>query len=351
MAQGVYTRQKRFTFVEKTIGEVGDGKRHCLEVTGTTREKADQLAEIYYRVNDARVTEGYLEGSFTDGGNTYYHKASFPNVAAPSEKYLYSSVASDTQHSRSYTASKFFTDPLEPEPMAWSTRFTETEEFGNVLRFRFANIETALWENGDGLDVCIYDFEVYESIAQMLNGYSDGWVSTYVAIDEDFYKFRTGFSIWMLNVVGSPAIGNGIQWTDHDDMSSYFDPPTSDSVFLFQIGQEVAWVDDDGSGNPLSAGNRIFVSLFFYAATAGFFPMSICSDRPESGYDDTGYYFKLALQSGTPKAKIYATLLGAPASVSFPDGLDFTITPTEWWPYAKDSPPVPVWDTATGLHL
>jgi hypothetical protein len=59
MAQGVYTRQKRITFVEKDISEVGDGTAYPLFAT------LDQIAEVYYRVKDAYYTGGQFTWDIT----------------------------------------------------------------------------------------------------------------------------------------------------------------------------------------------------------------------------------------------------------------------------------------------
>jgi len=59
MPQGVFTRMKRITFVEKSASEVGDQTKYPLQVT------LDQIAEVYYRVKDAYYTGGQFTWDIT----------------------------------------------------------------------------------------------------------------------------------------------------------------------------------------------------------------------------------------------------------------------------------------------
>jgi hypothetical protein len=70
------------------------------------------------------------------------------------------------------------------------------------------------------------------------------------------------------------------------------------------------------------------------------------------GYDWSAYakpicQYILRLESGDATCQVYF----AADAWSEESGLDFIHEATEWWPYAKDSPAVAVWDAGTGALL
>ena len=292
MAKGVYTRNKRVTFVKKTAEEVGDGTDFPILVT------LDQLAEIMYRVKDAKIIQGSTVQTDTYDEETFISSVSIL-AGAPAEQ-----LASDPVL-RGYVERQ----------SASSLPTSLLSEFYTVGDAYFRDIlddERALW-----LPVFTGGFGYYGS------------------------EFRTAFSF-----------SAGERWppssAPYRGISS--EPDERGYSIRIQFSGDVAWTGDGDS--PFNLTSQLYLGVTFGAYEWRFFPSASCSTvlggEPYGGdtcNESTPLYFKIQLAGGV--------LLSCPIYAASPDisGYDWIIAATEWWPYAKNSPATAVWDVNNGSKL
>jgi hypothetical protein len=285
MSAGVFTADLRFTFVDKTAGEVGDGTAYPMEVTW------DQIAEIFYRVKDAWFTGGSAEWKVT--GSTVSISAP---TTAPTNRRL--DVSASTYQQRGYC--KLGSD----------------------------DYNGATYNSGTGSyysDIAASEYGIWRSAWKTphIDAFSFG--------QDDFNGTQSSNSQWW----GTSYVGVGVKAeVKRGDSVAVVKLDPADGLFAatnkFYLEIEMLWTDyypvpyfggtnkyDDGYGNDWSA----------YAAP-------ICR-------------YILRLESGDATCQVYF----AADAWSEESGLDFIHEATEWWPYAKDSPAVAVWDAGTGAKL
>lgn len=138
------------------------------------------------------------------------------------------------------------------------------------------------------------------------------------------------------------------------------------------VSNEVAFV---GASSPFDPNARLFLKVkaggdfYLWGYLDGSFRPANCvaiSTWPSGiNYAVGAYNFPPAseitqrlvfkLKDSAPSCPFYGTaIVGYP--YSYLDGTiqgteDFVIEAKEWWPYAKDSPPVPIWNTTNGAKL
>jgi hypothetical protein len=319
MSNGVFTRMKRFTFVEKTLAEVGDGTAYPLKAT------ADQVAEVFYRVKDAWFTSGEVDLGTTG-------KISVYGTLAVGDPFVFG--GGGDYRERAYGVQKDF--DWANEDYYFQDAYTS-----GIPDFAYAyDIDTkerALFQPDDG-DVSINYAQAPTSLFIQPDVEFDANVTNYPEI-----TFRCGFS-HLHNCDSLPTASYGIY--AYPEGSSPTDATETKSSVVFS-GQ-VAWVDVNGSGNPIDPLNELYIgvrfsALTFYGSSAP--PLWIGTD--DDYYTDPLYCdFVIELASSTLRCPMYCDIIGG-----FTSSSDFVMTAKEWWPYAKDSPAVPVWDTDTGLKL
>jgi len=109
----------------------------------------------------------------------------------------------------------------------------------------------------------------------------------------------------------------------------------------------VAWVDDNGTGNPFDPLNSLYVGLLFRMQGLGSYVQ--VSTKKAAPLDTTaGIRLVFEMASGSPSCDLYRNGSSAVTSVS---GSDLVITAQKWWPYAKENPAEPVWDDTSGAKL
>lgn len=293
----------RVKFVEKTAGEVGDGKAWPLLVT------LPQLMEIIYRIKDSEFSGAVTEtwsGIVNAIGFSGTPTAELVSAAHTSEFY-------DWFVRRGYSA----IDVTGAADFFGAAYSVDAGSLGGLAAsgdyYDVGSDERALWIGGT---------------AVKFNGASE---------------WRTGFSHAFIGD-GSPP--------DLDPLPShYLAYHQLDGVYFgaeasLVFNGQVAWVDVAESGNPLDPANELYLGLEFRAsdvAYVGNYNFSTNSVSASSTVS-TGVEFELELSNSVVLAcPIYVYTAGGGASYSG----SIRCTATEWWPYAT---PVglPAWDSDNG---
>lgn len=353
MSKGVFTRMKRFKFVKKTALEVGDGTAFPMEVT------PDQLAEIGYRVRDSKFVTGYadilFEADAEDPEEDNHNISSFTFGDPPESLY---EINTTDFLIRGYCTSRQSFYPFDDEdPMNdyglgyFSATYLVDEDIGSsATKVRETVSEIALWASTkDPLETSLIG--KYEQIGRYEQRPPDPYYVYFLTAPSDM-RFRTGFSYF----------GQDGLYTLIDGYPSGF----SDFVFAggstayVNFSGEVAWIDLDGSGNPFSPTNKLYIGMIF---AQGNDPVIISTDTGEllgdsvssSSYANSplGADFELELAGGEILScpLYWGVTYDVGVSTSVYAATNYRLKATKWWPYAKDSPPTPVWDVDTGLKI
>lgn len=357
----VYTDPLRFKLVEKTSSEVGDGKPHCMLAT------REQLAEVMYRVKDAQWVSGSAEQIQVniDDEPVFSSVVTFTSASRPTAKVEWElqSGAEDAAYTRrAYVTVSNDATPDMPMDAYGTSLFSEATYltvggvFGGSthdLAFREAVSEYAMWANAFPLDD-----------ANQAGHYEVGEIidDTYLEVPDD--QFRTGFSFvgesWTgLYPWATPAIYAPYS-TFEDLMGGSPNPYLGGSVELI-ISGEVAWVDDNGSGNPFDPLNRLYIGVTFiirnsFHGTTGV--IAFCTDTSllTAPAASSSALLKLKL-SGDEQyitAPIYVDQDGLESPEYYYEAgsvTDWIFEATDWWPQAKNSPATAVWNSATGIKI
>jgi len=340
MSQGVYTRMKRFEFVKGWVTggtdpadgsvECGDGTHFPLEAT------LDQIAEIYHRARDS-----YLTGSIT----TTYTSSSAPELLAitttgftgtPSTDLVESGVTSEGETTLSQRA---YSTGSTGDVAGFAQYFGSAYNV-NGQDFYDANSELAIhslpfnrFNPGTGLT---QDF---------LTTFPEDAVRFHPITMPSFYSAY--HEIYRNDGAAAPESGIYI----YEAYARFNYSPISIG------GVQIAWIDDNESGNPLDPLNRKFINFSFAFRQNFIYGGAEPSYSTFQGYDTsydtspTSVNFNIELSTSTLSCPLYAGNRGYPAfdGITHSGGINLVVT--KWWPYAKDSPAVPVWDADTGLKL
>ena len=282
MSAGVHTNDLRFTFVDKTAGEVGDGTAYPMEVTW------DQIAEIFYRVKDAWFTGGGAEWKVTGSPVSI----SAPTTA-PTNRRL--DVSASTYQQRGYC------------------------QLGG------GDYNGATYNAGTG--------SYYSDIATSEHGiWRDAWKTPHIDAfsfeQDDFNGTQSSNSQWW----GTSDVGVGVKAeVKRGDRVAVVKRDTADGLFAatnkFYLEIEMLWTD--------------YYPVQYFGGT-----------NIHDGYDWSAYakpicQYILRLESGDATCQVYFATGGS----SEESGTNFIHEAKLWWPYAKDSPAVAVWDSGTGARL
>ena len=335
MAQGVYTLKKRVTFVEKSLSECGDGTARPLEVTGATpRDKFDKIAEIYYRVSDAYPVSGTATLDYFG----------FPLVmsaptAAPTERAL-GVVGADSvslvECQRGFVIEDYPELPVGAGDYLGDSYPIETYYPAATLRTAYFR-ETNDKERGLFFEVTAGDPLWGGALQVSHNGLTAfGY----------FYEFSP--------IDGLPAaITSSHTWTSI--LNDGINPPV-EGLAQVQIGfnDEVAYVLNDPADSIFSPNTKFYLKFYFqFLAGVGMAATVCITTNPIINGLSSPCNYVIRLSSGDLSCPLYfldqTQTYDVSASIS--GATDFIHEATEWFPYAKNSPPVPVWDTATGVKL
>lgn len=336
MSVGVYTIDPRVSFVEKILSEVGDGTAWPMLVT------LDQLAEILYRVKDAWFTSGsvvydlpgYDPGDPPIPGHGVHMEGGTPptqliNGDGWSEFYIRGYCWWGNYYALHPSDANYFGDAYGPNILPGSPG---TFDYMGV---DLLNIFPPTYAPYVTLDESLYrDMGINERAIWLPEREVDPSVNETAKINGD--TLRTAFSQEM---AGSSSTGYMI---DHAG---------SPYQLRLEVYPEVAWVDENESGNPFDPANKMYLKLRFgVLGTGGYEGIYLDTIAGAGGYsyqEATDLVFGLAETSTT--AKLYAHN-GIDLGI-YSSSTPFTVTAQEWWPYAKNSPAVPVWNSNTGALL
>jgi hypothetical protein len=292
MAKGVFTRNKRFEWVDGQVTSgtpdegfvaCGDGTAFPMEVT------LDQVAEIFYRVKDAWFTGG--SASWEVSGSPQTINAP---TAAPTNRTL--EIDGVTYQKRGYT------------------------------------ILGAYPYNGPIYNAGIGNY--YSDIADNENGLWKGaWNDPY-HVDAFSYEQDDPNS----------TQGGDSEWWGYTGLGVYA------KVYR---GKRVAVVKLDPADGLYTATNKFYLEIEMYWQDYGVVPFGGSTNIYDGGFGDFSAYavlicnYILRLASGDATCPIYFAASGSINET----GNDFIHEPQKWFPYAKDNPAEPVWDTTTGAKL
>ena len=324
MSAGVFTPELRFEFVKKTTEEVGAGTIYPMLV------KLDQLAEIDYRVKDAWFTSGsvttiadYGEGPVTGIG------LSMTGTAPP-------------------------TQLINGDGYEFYIRgYCWWNSFDSLLGLTAD--DAAYFGDDYGLGLLPGSF---------LDYLADFFPSTYLPYGDscrDMGNNERG--IWLPEKIDLDPVLRSTARINADALRTAFSHEISEqsSVYIYhpapsqlrlEIYPEVAWVDENLSGNPYDPSNKLYLKMRFgVLGTASPGDVVALDTMPDSAYASYIEACNLVFQlsNSTCTAQIY--FYNLPSNATFDYATDFVITAKEWWPYTKNSPAVPVWNTATGTKL
>lgn len=295
MGNRVTTPNLRFEFVNgwMTGGtDPADGSVECGDGTAFPMEVTlDQVAEIFYRVKDAWFTGG--SASWDVFGSPQTLNAS---TSAPANRSL--EIDGVTYQTRGYTI-------LDAYPY-----------------------------NGATYDAGIGNY--YSDIADNENGlWKDAWndpdhVDAFSFEQDDPNSIQTGDPNWW----GMASAG---------------------AFAKVYRGKRVAVVKLDPADGLYAATNKFYLEIEMYWFDYGVIPFGASTNiyNSQGGFGDFSSRainicnYILRLQTGDATCPVYFDALGS----SNETGTDFIHEPQEWFPYAKDNPAVPVWDSATGAKL
>ena len=308
-AVGVFTLMKRVTFVKGWLTggtDPADGSVEC--GVGTAFPMAvtlDQIAEIFYRAKDAWFTSGSLID--IDSGGVGTESLTFTGTD-PSGVL----VTDDTDYK---SQRGYYT--VDTVPAAHDGYFGTAYTVSGTDVREVATNERCMWIPPS--DVAFSG----DALGSGFSGYSGP-------------EIGCAFSTYMIIDTSTEPTGYALTFEPWPDVATYpvFTGITKELWLIFS--GEIAWVGGEGPFDPAAA---LYLGVYFEVNGSG----SDFSTLVGSGYllDES---LALELSSGTVTCPLY----GNEGSGS---GTDFTCTVKEWWPYAKDSPAVPVWDADTGLKL
>lgn len=313
---------KRVTFVKKTSSEVGDGTDFPMLVT------LDQLAEIMYRVKDAVFTAGSIgydyevDYPYEDPPITKQGTAGTVFLGTPQAALVTAYARGDYFNYSFYNCTRGFvashyTGYPDPIPPSLSDFFGE----GYTTNYNHVNRECL---NEIGIWCPDYGFLVG-------NAANDT-------------HFRCGFSHHVSSLASGNLVDPTLQYTiaatyqfDGEEINY-----TSASINVSFDGN-VAYIGN----NPMDQDAQLYIGIEMLVSG----PRAAMTNTAYGGYTvDSGARFILKLSNdpevSCPLYKEDDSGYNNTTVVS-----DFVLQATEWWPYAKDSPAVPVWDADTGVKL
>jgi hypothetical protein len=362
VGQGVFTPELRFKWVKGFVGtdpedgsvECGDGTIYPLEVT------LDQLAEIMYRVKFAEFTSSTFKPDLPYVGHGVATGPNTPRVqhavgsGAFSENYRMSGywcldstnievemgVYEDfepSDYALNFLGEAYTSDVYADFTASWfgypeSLTFRDISENERGLWVPHVEGKFSNWNNQGAMESLGYTYAIM-AYTPGLSGY-------------DLDQFKTAFTWYSRSHAGAlddpPPLN--IPWIS--DLSYPGDVIYEQLEVCVQFNGNVAVVGD--IENIHHPDNRFFVGMHVSGSMASdFYAFSTAIDF--FGTDtliSSPATYKMVLSASSITIPIYRRY----SDLNEPTG-ELEHSATEWWPYAKDNPAVPVWDTATGAKL
>jgi hypothetical protein len=306
MAQGVYTRMKRISFVNGWLTggtDPADGSVECGDGTGYPMEVTlDQIAEIFHRVKDAYFTEGSIFQTEFSTILTINASTSAPIQKTTEIAYPFLGLI------RGYTAQEFQFDANyfnEPYDAGAGTNFMDISDKERGIHLNWLMMRPDYISDNIG--------------NELINAFSFGSITNSTIYPTDTVNY--------FNAAGSTSVG---------------------CVGKVYFNGEVAIIKTDPENSDYAPSNRYFIGLEF--------SMLDYSIAPIGGgtWIESPYFGTL----GNPIEVCRYVLRLSNADVSCPvymstdvgtdhGGTDFIHEAVEWFPYQDGNGSV--WNPATGL--
>jgi len=307
------------------LGDVGEDTEYPIEVT------LDQIAELFYRVNDAWFTGGSISIAT---GDPLVEPTFSASLTAPTD-----APADRTAYSGSLT--RGFT--------------TRTIDGAATISTHNAAYLAAEYDAGSGL---------------MCRDIGDGergiWMRGEVNVTLPYWDFDSGNSETMNAFSCGFEGGGSIGLPDTFAVTSFFDldPPTyvADAEAYVKFSGNVAVIREDPLHDICAPTNRYFVELDFFVKDAsenfGIFEVASRSallsgtgSKVQRNSGDPNFVqYVIRLSSGDVSCPVFV-YYGDDTTYPYEYGEDFIHEAQYWWPYAKGSPAAPVWDADSGALL
>jgi len=275
--------------------ECGEGTEYPLKVT------VDEMFEIFYQVKRAHLLSGQLssqvpndEEFYEEGTNTLSINIVVPeNPCNFTGRYIVDEDGAFYDYTFGYVVEK-----TENFPASWlpyySNSYEVPENSGNEY-LEVADDPIVLWISWD---------EFYGQ-NQLENAFNANITAYDIGIISD--QIEAGYTV-------EPS---------YDAFG--------ESYLVFSIYQEVAWIDKDGSGDPYSFGNELYIKSNFSASTFHTSNSIEVSSFKDDLYNPESISIKLVLElkNSTVQIPLFAAY--------YPDqvytGEDIIIKACEWWEY------------------
>ena len=333
MPQGIFTRKKRFTFVEKSVSEVGDFTDYPIEVTGATNDlKLDKIAEIYLRAKVAQITVNELWDGVYGGSSGVGSGLISPRVQG-----VVGSGLGEEQMMHGYWTLDSETYPCHADSLsyldnAYSVTFVSLPSAGYTSDFRDVSDKEA----GIYLSKKEGFFPIWNEVIPSFNGlhtFYDVFTGVSNIFGADEQNFRTAFS-----------------WYSQSDYGTE-NPPTMPIPYISQFNGgivyeqmevmvewsgEIAVVKPDPANADYGSGNQYFLGVRVRIRTNA---SEEATTNDIGSLSSTSARYVIRLSTGDLScllASSDATLVG-----------DFVHEVTEWWPYQDGGGNV--WNPTTGL--
>jgi hypothetical protein len=259
---------------------------------------ASQIAEIYYRVKDAKMS-----GTFVNDWSLVTYELTIDNSAMPAN--FYSGSTSGIIVQRSYSRNTTPRENAEDEHEIWGTLASPSPPSGPIYT------------------------QLYEDLVH-------GSITGFTHYAERF-------------LIDAPGYGPSLQ------VNGVSGAGLNPAAVELAFSGKVAYIDNAGNGNPFDPANVMYLGLRLIGYGSDGFVYDVSLDTiPYTATPGDGTYsldtplgsLIFRLPSGDLSCPLYTADLPSP-----PSGGDIIMTPTEWWPYAKGSPAAPVWDADSGALL
>lgn len=329
MPERITSAKHRFTFVEKSPGEVGSLTRYPVQVT------RDQVAEIFYRVRDASWISGNVNFQYGAVPFDDHMDIHIPQLSRPAALIQEMDYSPDAHQSK----------------RGFAFKSAGIQVFGGgsiLLQTMVAGADASF--GADYQAGAVDPADVWRDVLSKERG---KWAADLIERYDPTDAILMGLAFHSHSVSGvlNDAATDGVYAFDSAFNGSGFEGADAGVSF----SGEVAWVDVNGSGNPLDPLNELYLGVIFtvqcnsnalvrpYATTLPIDPPAEIS---------TGLKFIIRLPSGD----LSCDLALNPDDVAFTPydshtGTDFILEADLFWASAKNDPDTAVWNTATGVKL
>jgi hypothetical protein len=319
MSVGIFTRNKRVTFIKAQWYDPDIPYEETMLLypdSGFVLVTLDQVAEIFYRVKDAWFTGGSVDfGS----GDTIQLSGYDPEPAL-----VYAGTADNPAYARGWYT-------IHDVPASMDSYFDEAYDpaFSGVSPIRY--VREVISEYG------MWTPDVYLSSPP---SYPEDWfVDSLLEPHIPILWNGCGLThyVWGLSPTGTPTSYGFYEVWDYDGEVTY--KPVG--AYVEPQYEEVYYTGE----SPLDPNGELYVLIEFALYIEAEGPLELIRTYKIEGTDSQWPSdFVIQLSNSTLTIPLWGEFVSYGST-------DFVLTAKEWWPYAKDDPATPVWNTNTGEKL